>query len=115
MTIRNATRNTMIAQEAVKADTFLKRMRGLLGRAFLATGEALVIVPCQSVHMLFMRFAIDVVFLDRNNRVAGLCVGLQPFSFSPVFWKSACAIELPAGTIKKTNTCIGDHIHLPKV
>jgi len=112
MTIRNLTQNTRIAGQAVRADTFLKRMQGLLGRASLATGEALVIAPCRSVHMLFMRFSIDVVFLDWSSRVVGLCADLQPFSFSPVFWKSACAIELPAGTIKKTNIRVGDNLSI---
>ena len=112
MTIRNLSQNTVIAGQAVMADTVLTRMRGLLGRSSLPAGEALVIAPCQSVHMLFMRFPIDVVFADSDNRVVGLCADLRPFSLSPVFWKSACAIELPAGTIKKTNIRVGDNLSI---
>ena len=110
MLIHNLTRNVLLAQNARLADTPLKRMKGLLGRRAFSDGEALVIRPCQSVHMLFMPFAIDVIFLDRQKRVVGLCRNLKPFQFSPVFWKSACAIELPAGTIEKTKTAAGDRL-----
>lgn len=108
MTIRNLSRNKILADNIEKADTPPKRMKGLLGRSGLAAGEGLLISPCQSVHMLFMKFPIDVVFLDRAGLVVGLCVNLQPFQFSPVFWKSACALELAAGTIQSTGTQTGD-------
>ena len=112
MTIRNVTRDTLLAQKAELADTPLKRVKGLLGRNALARGQALVIRPCNSVHMLFMKFAIDVVFVDGQNQVVGLCVNLRPFQLSPIFWKSACAIELPAGTIDWTKTGLGDTINV---
>ncbi len=71
----------------------------MLGRAALHDGEALVITQCYSIHMFFMRFAIDVVFVDREWCVVGLVRAIKPFAVSPVFWRSATAIELPAGTI----------------
>ncbi len=92
------------------ADTSLARMKGLLGRHALKQGEGLIIRPCQSVHMFFMRFSIDVIFVDKVNIVVGLCPNLRPFNLSPIFWKSACAIELPAGTIERTSTAVGDQI-----
>ena len=112
MVIHNITRNIVLADRASMADTALKRMKGLLGRPCFSPGEALAIIPCQSVHMLFMQFAIDVIFVDRNKHVTGLCLHLKPFQFSPIFWKSACAIELPAGIIERTNTKIGDLIQV---
>jgi uncharacterized membrane protein (UPF0127 family) len=108
--IYNRTQNNIIAQHAVRADNPWTRMKGLLGRKSLSPQEALIISPCQSVHMLFMKFAIDVVFVDQHQRVVGLCADLKPFAFSPVFWKSACAIELETGTIKETNVCLGDQL-----
>ena len=110
MNIQNHTRHVSLAHAATRADNPIKRMVGLLNRSVLNPGEALIIVPCQSVHMLFMKFAIDVVFIDRSNTVVGLSANLPPFAFSAVFWKSACAIELPAGTIKQTGTQVGDKI-----
>ena len=112
MIIRNVTQNTVIAANAEAADTALKRMAGLLGREALNAGEALVITPCQSIHMLFMKFAIDVIFIDRQGTVVGLCSNIRPFQFSPLFFKAHSAIEVPTGTICSTKTCLGDKIVL---
>ena len=112
MPIINLTRETTLATSVQVADTSLKRMQGLLGRTSLSAGEALIIAPCRSIHMLFMKFAIDVIFIDDKNKVAGLIRRIKPFAFSPIFWKSACAIELPAGTIERTKTQIGDSIQI---
>ncbi len=108
--MRNSTRQEAIASRVVVADSPWSRMKGLLGRKSLGQDEALVISDCQSVHMMFMSFPIDVIFINRQKRVVGLCRDLQPFQFSPVFWKSACAIEVPAGTIVRTYTQLGDQI-----
>ncbi len=110
MPIINLTQRTSLANSLEMADNPLKRMKGLLGRESLNKNEALVIWQCQSIHMLFMKFAIDVVFVDANNKVVGIVSKIKPFRFSPVFWKSACAIELPAGTIEETKTQVGDQL-----
>ena len=112
MSIINFTRQTSLATHTEIADTPLKRLRGLLGRKALPVNHALVIRPCQSIHMFFMRFAIDVIFLDKNQHVIGLCAHIKPFQLSPIFWKSSCAIELSVGTIDKTHTQIGDRINI---
>ena len=112
MLIKNLTQNTLLASNASLADSFISRMKGLLGRECLPEGEALIITYCQSIHMVFMRFAIDVIFMDKSNRVIGLCSNIKPYRFSPIFWASCCAIELPAGSIKKTNTALGDQIQM---
>ncbi|MBI3601825.1 MAG: DUF192 domain-containing protein [Candidatus Omnitrophica bacterium] len=110
--IKNLTRQTILATCVEIAHTPLKRMRGLVGRLFLKPTEALVIAPCQSIHMLFMKFPIDVIFLDDKNKVIGQRARIKPFQFSAIFWKSACAIELPAGTIELTHTQLGDQIQI---
>ncbi len=112
MPIVNLTRNTILASSVELANTPLKRMRGLLGRDSLPEGQALLIVPCNSIHMFFMKFTIDVIFLDEKNKIVGLAPKIKPFRLSSVFWKSACAIELPAGTIEKTNTKFKDQIEI---
>ncbi len=108
--IINQTRNAVLATHLEVADTADTRMRGLLKRTHLAENEGLMIRPCSSVHMMFMRFAIDVVFLSKNNHVVGLCPNLKPYQFSPIFFNSCCAIELPAGKIEATKTLKGDVI-----
>ena len=110
MSIVNLSKETTLASHVEIADTPPKRMQGLLGREFLPEGEALMITHCQSIHMLFMKFPIDVVFLDNQNKVVGVTARIKPFAFSPIFWKSSCAIELPAGTIEATKTCVGDQL-----
>jgi len=110
MIITDVTTGRVLAERAVLADTPFTRMKGLLGRASLSSGEGMVITACRSIHMLFMRFAIDVVFVDRGGVVVGLVEKIGPFGFSPVFWNAAAAIELPAGTIALTGVRPGHRI-----
>jgi uncharacterized protein len=70
---------TVVCETCVLADSALARMRGLLGRRGLPPGEGLLIRPAGSIHMFFMRFPIDAVFLDRELRVVGIAEGLRPW------------------------------------
>jgi uncharacterized membrane protein (UPF0127 family) len=87
---------TVVCERCEIADRPLARMRGLLGRDGLEPGGGMLLTPESSVHMLFMRFAIDVVFLDRDHKVVGVRHDLRP-------WRAAGArgayasLELPAG------------------
>ena len=108
--IINNSKNTVIADAARVADTWRSRMVGLLGKKNLPAGEALVITRCRSIHMFFMRFAIDVIFVDKSDRVVGLVENIQPFRLSPIFLSSSRAVELPAGTIAATRTSRGDRL-----
>lgn len=92
------------------AGTFFARMMGLLNRRSLNEGEGLVILSCRQIHMIFMRFPIDVIFVDKTHKVAGLVRNIQTFRFSPVFWNASFAIELPITTIEKSQTQPGDSI-----
>ena len=69
----------LVCERCVVADTALKRMKGLLGRAGLDEGEGLLIKPAGSIHMFFMRFPIDAVFLDRELRVVKVVPELKPW------------------------------------
>src|SRR5207302_549707 len=69
ISVHNATRNTVLAGAAEVADRGATRRKGLLGRAGLDDGAGLWIVPCESVHTIGMKFAIDLVYLDRKHRV----------------------------------------------
>jgi hypothetical protein len=62
--------------------------------------------------MFFMRFPIDVIFVDKNNRVVGLVAAIQPYRLSPIFWKASYAIELKTGAIQASLTGVGDIIRL---
>ena len=109
--ITNITRQQTIASSVTVARHSWQRLKGLLGRAELPQKEALIITRCQSIHMVFMKFPIDVIFCDAQNKVVGLCVNIQPFCFSPIFFKASYAIELPAGSIEASQTQIGDYLN----
>jgi len=108
----NTTRNTSIAEKAVVADTFLSRMVGLLKHASLPNDEALIITRCNSIHMFFMRFAIDVLFVDKQDCIVGIVKNIKPFQLSPIFFKARYAIELAAGAIDQSQTVLGDKIQI---
>ena len=96
---------------AAIADNPLTRLRGLLGRPSLPAGEGLLIRPAPSIHTLFMRFAIDVVFLDAELRVLGVEEGLRP-------WRAAgcrgarAVLELPAGAAARAGVGEGEQLTL---
>ena len=109
MIVRNETRRSIIAHVTDVANTSAKRRKGLLGTDRLPDGHALWIVPCESVHTCFMRFPIDLVYLDRQYRVCKVRKAV------PAWRVSMCLIahsvlELPAGFIEKTGTQTGDQL-----
>ena len=108
--VRNVTRNTVIGDGIRDAGTLLARSRGLLGKEGLASGEGLWISPCGSIHSFGMRFAFDALFLDRNLTVVGRYDRFRRNRISRVFWSAQGVLELPAGTIERTGTEVGDEI-----
>lgn len=114
MKIVNATKNTVLADSTLIANTPTKRIIGLLGRKEFKPGEALFIKPCNSIHTFFMRFAIDVLFVDKHNRVIKAISFLKPFRITPIYFKAEFTIELPAARIHSTQTQEGDTISFIK-
>ena len=110
VTVRNETRGARLASRAGVADNYWLRLRGLLGRPPLQPGEGLLITPCRGVHMMGMKYPIDVAFLDGNGTVVGLVSDLPPGRKSPWFRTAGHALELPAGTLVATGTREGDRI-----
>jgi uncharacterized protein len=103
----NRARGTVLATHLEVAGSAAERTKGLLGRDGLAPGEGLWIVPCESVHTFFMRFAIDLVYLDRKNKVKKIRSAVRPWRVSACL-SAHSVVELPAGTIDKTRTEVGD-------
>lgn len=107
----NKTRNTVLATQLTLADTPKTRERGLLGRDALDPGEGLWIVPCQAIHMFFMRFSIDLVYIDRQKRVRKIRSNVAPWRISACF-SAHSVLELPAGTVRETSTQCGDVLEI---
>jgi uncharacterized membrane protein (UPF0127 family) len=107
----NATKNALLSDRCQFADSFWKRLIGLLGRKAMAEGEGLLLDRCQAIHTFGMRFPIDVVWLDENFRVLQTTVNLLPFR-ACVQKGATFVIELAAGTIRPTHTTVGDQIQI---
>jgi uncharacterized protein len=107
--ILNQTRNTTLATAADVADTSAKRRTGLLKRESLERGEGLWIAPCESVHTFFMKFAIDLVYLDKKKRVRKVRHAVRPWRLS-LCLTAHSVLELPAGAASQTNTQPGDQL-----
>jgi len=110
--ITNITKDRALSAREDIADNFFTRAIGLIGRKDFSSGEAMVIKPCNSVHTFFMRFPVDVLFLDRNHKVVNLIESMKPFRASRINFRADYAVELPAGTIRATYTAIGDTLSL---
>jgi uncharacterized membrane protein (UPF0127 family) len=107
--VTNPARSTVLASHLELADSGPKRNKGLLGREGLAPGEGLWIVPCESVHTFFMRFPIDLVYLDRKHRIKKVRSAVGPWRLSACL-SAHSILELPAGTIRATQTQTGDSL-----
>lgn len=92
------------------ADTMWRRMRGLLGRDSLAPSAGLWIVPCPSIHMFFMRFPIDAIFLDADLRVVRVFEDLQPWRMARGGRSAKTVLELPSGKVATFNIRVGDRL-----
>jgi uncharacterized membrane protein (UPF0127 family) len=112
--IYNQTRDRLLAERGEVARSFMARGRGLMGRVALPESYALIIYPEWSIHTFFMRMPIDVLFVDRADRVVGLREAMppsRPFAgVSPLHGRYV--IEMPAGVIAATGTAVGDQLVL---
>jgi len=99
----------VVCEECLVAATPFTRMRGLLGRSSLPSGQGILLRPAASVHTFFMRFSIDVVFLDDELRVVAIAADLRP-------WRAAgkrgarAVVELPAGECERRGLRVGDQL-----
>jgi len=102
---------TVVCSRCIVAESPLARMRGLLGRRNLPSGEGLLLRPAGSIHTGFMLFSIDAVFLDRDDVVVKIATDLAP-------WRAAGArharavLELPAGECERRGLRVGDRLVL---
>lgn len=105
----NQSRGTVLAESAGVADTSAARRTGLLKHDRLEAGAGLWIVPCESVHSFWMKFAIDVVYLDKQKRVRKIRKRMVPWRVSADLLAHS-VLELPAGMAEATGTQPGDQL-----
>lgn len=109
-TVRNQTRNTLLVENLEIADNIWTRFLGLMGRQNLPDGHGLWLEPCADIHSFFMRFLFDAVFVNKNGIVLYMKESMKPSGFTHWVKGGRAVLELPAGTIAKTNTQLGDTI-----
>ena len=109
---RRADGSSVVACErCLVADSPWLRLRGLLGRASLAPGDGLLLRPGNSIHMFFMRFAIDAVFLDGDGAVVDVVPRLRPWRMA-MRRGSKAVLELAAGEAERLGLAAGDRVTL---
>lgn len=91
------------------ANTFFLRFRGLLGRE-LNDFDGIVITPCNNIHMMFMKYPIDVLFVDKNRKIIKIDDTLKPWTFCSCDFKAKDVVELRAGTVRKHSISTGDTV-----
>ncbi|MGH7933435.1 MAG: DUF192 domain-containing protein [Candidatus Binataceae bacterium] len=116
----NRTRGTVLCGQLEDAGGVAGQTRGLLGRERLEPGHGMLFArgrfePFMWMHMFFMRFAIDIVFLDRNGVVIKINPELKPWRISSVVTRARKALELPAGAAAQSGTAVGDSIALEEI
>lgn len=115
--VRNLSRDTVLATHARGSGSFVEAFRGLMLYDSLAPGEALWLPGVNSIHMFFMRFPIDAVFVgpreaDGQRAVVAVRAGLRPWR-DLVWWVRGGhgVLELPVGTAAASRTLSGDRLH----
>lgn len=104
------TRSMLLGDGVQTARTHRERTRGLLGTENIPRGGGLWIVPCRSIHSFGMRYEFDALFLDRHGKVVGVHPRFRKNRISRIFWSARGVLELPAGTIDRTSTWVGDEV-----
>ncbi len=112
----NRTKGTILCERLEIAESMAAQSRGLLGRDGLAPGAGMLFegnwLPLMWMHMFFMRFAIDIVFLDKSNRVRRINRSLKPWRVSSMVFGARRALELEAGAAARSSTTEGDQLEI---
>ncbi len=96
--------------EAEVADTFFRRLKGLLGRRELPVGRGMLLKPANSIHTIGMKFAIDVLFLDRNGIILKIIDNMPSGRISPLIAGAKCVIETAGGELALKAPAVGDKL-----
>jgi uncharacterized membrane protein (UPF0127 family) len=108
--VYNTTKETFLAFRVKVADSVFGRLKGLLGRRSLQPDSGVWIVPANAIHTIGMLFTFDLVLVDKNFKVVGLRELVRPFRVTMPERKAESVLELPAHTIFRSRTQIGDQL-----
>lgn len=108
--VYNKTKETFIAFRVKVADSITSRLVGLLGKRFLKPDSGVWIVPANAIHTIGMLFTFDAILIDKNFKVVGLRELIRPFRITRPNFRAESIIEVPAHTIFRSRTEIGDQL-----
>ncbi len=113
----NVTRGSVLCARVEEASGSLARGKGLMGRAALEPGAGLLIgagplIAMMWIHTLFMRFPLDLVFLNRKGRIVRIMSGVKPWRVTAPVFGACCVLELEAGAAQRTSSRVGDEVRL---
>lgn len=109
--IISSTKRILVGNLTV-ADSIFKRAKGLLGRTSLASDSGLLLKPCKAVHTFGMKFAIDIVFIDRGNRAIKVIKALKPNRMTAIYCNAATVLELSSGSTTEAQLAQGDYLEI---
>jgi len=112
MKLKNKSMDNIIAGNLMVADSFLKRLKGLMFTKEFSSDSALYIYPCNAIHTFFMNYNIDVLYLDKNNMVVGVDEDLKPGRIGKYVKNAVAVVEFTSGEIKKNQIQIGHALEL---
>jgi uncharacterized membrane protein (UPF0127 family) len=112
--VYNKTRETFLAFRVKVADSILSRLVGLLGKRSLQPDSGVWICPANAVHTIGMLFSFDLVLIDKDFKVVGIRELLRPFRITMPNTKAESVIELPAHSIFRSRTQIGDQLTIER-
>jgi Uncharacterized conserved protein len=96
MEIYNKTKKVLLSSDAIAADTFIKRLKGMIGWKMSNSSKSILLIPCRSVHSFFMVFPIHLIFLDKKLKVVKIIKHFKPWRVSPYVWRAVSVMEIEA-------------------
>lgn len=102
----------IVLKKIARADNLFTKSLGVIGWKDFGEKNGLLLTGTNSIHTYFVRFPLDLVFLDKNMKVIKLVKNLKPFRISPIVWSAKHVLEMPTNSIKKFSINVGDEINL---
>ena len=111
--IKNLANDELLAKRVRRANSFTKRLLGLMFTKFYPTDfDVLLFSPCNGIHTMFMWYPIDVIFLDKDLKVLHMCHQMKPRRISPIIKGSHLVLEVKAGMASSWGLDVGDQLYI---
>lgn len=108
--VKNDTRDITLIEKGRLARNSWTRLKGLIGVRHLPEGDGILIMPCRGVHCMFMSIPIDVLYVNKQDQIVAIDEAMKPWAVGKIRRKSRYVLELPAGTVARTGTAVGDQL-----